>query len=184
MPETSYPEDILARAAKIRLLMMDCDGVLTDGRIYFLPKPDGTIDETKCFDCQDGIALQWARKNGIETGVITGRGGIAVRERVRSAHMRYLFEGHTEKLPLLEHVVADSGYALEEIAYIGDDITDIPILKRVGLSAAPSNATKEILPYVHYAIPRPGGSGAVRAFIELLLVARNKWDAVWSHYDI
>lgn len=184
MQNKEYPQGALGRARDIRLLLMDCDGVLTDGRIYFIPQADGSVTETKCFDCQDGIALQWAIRNGIETGIITGRGGLAVQERARSAHMRYLFEGHTEKLPLLEHIVEDSGYALEQIAYIGDDITDLPILKRVGLAAAPSNSRPEALEAAHYAIPAPGGSGAVRDFIELLLHAQGKWDAVWAKYDI
>ena len=179
-----YPAELVARARKIKLLLMDCDGVLTDGKVYFLPMPDGAISETKCFDCQDGMALQWAWKNGIQTGIISGRGGMAVKERARSAHMSYLFEGNTEKLPLLEEVIADSGLAPEEIAYIGDDVTDIPLLKRVGLAAAPTNARPEVLDYVHFEAPRAGGAGAVREVIELLLKAQGKWDAIWAKYDV
>ncbi len=180
----NYPPELLARAAKIKLLLMDCDGVLTDGRIYFLPNPDGSVGETKCFDCHDGIALQWAWKNGIDTGVISGRGGLAVKERARSAHMKYLFEGNTEKLPLFEHVLADSKLSADEVGYIGDDITDLPLLKRVGFAAAPTNARPEVFDAVHYRIPAGGGSGAVREVIELLLRAQGKWDGVWSHYDV
>ncbi len=181
---STYSEDVLARASKIKLLLMDCDGVLTDGRIYFLPNPDGTVGETKCFDTHDGIALQWAYRNGIDTGIISGRGGIAVKERARSAKMRFLFEGNTEKLPLFHQVVQETGYSAEEIAYVGDDVTDLPILRRAGLSAAPSNSRQEILNLVHYRIPTPGGSGAVRDVIELLLKAQGKWDDVWNHYDV
>jgi 3-deoxy-D-manno-octulosonate 8-phosphate phosphatase (KDO 8-P phosphatase) len=184
MTDATYSEDVLARASKIKLLLMDCDGVLTDGRVYFLPNPDGTVGETKCFDTHDGIALQWAHRNGIDTGIISGRGGIAVKERARSAHMRFLFEGNTEKLPLFEQVLAETGYSPEVIAYVGDDVTDLPILKRAGLSAAPSNSRSEILDLVHYRIPTPGGSGAVRDVIELLLKAQGKWDGVWNHYDV
>ena len=180
----TYSEDVLARASKIKLLLMDCDGVLTDGRVYFLPNPDGTVGETKCFDTHDGIALQWAYRNGIDTGIISGRGGLAVKERARSAHMRFLFEGNTEKLPLFQQVLAETGYSPEVIAYVGDDVTDLPILKRAGLSAAPANSRPEILELVHYRIPSPGGSGAVRDVIELLLKAQNKWDGVWNHYDV
>jgi 3-deoxy-D-manno-octulosonate 8-phosphate phosphatase (KDO 8-P phosphatase) len=179
-----YPPALLQRAAKIKLLLMDCDGVLTDGRIYFLPNPDGSVGETKCFDCHDGIALGWAWKNGIETGIISGRGGLAVKERARSAHMKYLFEGNTEKLPLLEQVMTDSKLAADEVGYIGDDITDLPLLKRVGLAAAPTNARPEVFQAVHYRIPAAGGSGAVRAVIQLLLRAQGKWDSVFSHYDV
>ncbi len=180
----AYSDDALARAAKIKLLLMDCDGVLTDGRIYFLPNPDGTVGETKCFDTHDGIALQWAYRNGIETGIVSGRGGLAVKERARSAHMRYLFEGNTEKLPLFERVLTESGYSAEQIAYIGDDITDLPILKRCGLAAAPTNSRPEVLDVVHYKIPAAGGAGAVRDVIELLLRAQGAWDSVWAQYDL
>lgn len=180
----NYPPELVARAAKIKLLLMDCDGVLTDGRIYFLPNPDGTVGETKCFDCHDGIALQWAWKNDIDTGIISGRGGLAVKERARSAHMKYLFEGNTEKLPLLEQVMADSNLSTDQVGYIGDDITDLPLLKRVGLAAAPTNARAEVLERVHFRIPAAGGSGAVREVIELILRAQGKWDAVYAHYDI
>jgi len=179
-----YPPELVERARKIKLLLLDCDGVLTDGKIYFVPTPDGGVSETKCFDCQDGIALQWAWKNGIDTGVISGRGGMAVKERARSARMRYLFEGNTEKLPLFEEVLQDSGLHPEEIAYVGDDVTDLPLLKRVGLAAAPNNARPEVLDVVHFEIRRSGGSGAVRDVIELLLKAQDKWDQVWAMYDI
>jgi 3-deoxy-D-manno-octulosonate 8-phosphate phosphatase (KDO 8-P phosphatase) len=179
-----YPADLVERASKIKLLLMDCDGVLTDGRIYFLPNPDGSVGETKCFDCHDGIALGWAWKNGIDTGVISGRGGLAVKERARSARMKYLFEGNTEKLPLFEQVLADSKLKPDQVGYIGDDITDLPLLKRVGLAAAPANSRPEVFDVVHYRIPAAGGSGAVRDVIELLLRAQGKWDGVWSHYDV
>jgi 3-deoxy-D-manno-octulosonate 8-phosphate phosphatase (KDO 8-P phosphatase) len=180
----SYPPDVIERARKIKLLLMDCDGVLTDGRVYFMPLPDGSISETKGFDCQDGMALQWAWKNGIATGIISGRGGLAVRERARTAHMKYLFEGDTEKLPLLEQVLEDSGLQPEEVAYVGDDVTDLPLLRRVGLAAAPSNARPEVLEAVHYRTPRAGGDGAMRDVIELLLQAQGKWAAIWAKYNV
>lgn len=179
-----YSPEVLERAQKIKLLLMDCDGVLTDGRVYFLPMPDGSVGETKPFDCHDGIALQWAWRNGIDTGIISGRGGLAVQERARSAHMRYLFEGNTEKLPLLEQTLKESSLKADQVAYIGDDITDLPLLKRVGLSAAPTNARPEVLEAVHYRIPTGGGSGAVRDVIELLLRAQGRWEAVWAKYDV
>ena len=179
-----YSPELLERAAKIKLLLMDCDGVLTDGRIYFLPHPDGTVAETKPFDCHDGIALGWARRNGIDTGIISGRGGLAVQERARSAGMKYLYEGNTEKLPLLDETLQDSGLQADQVGYIGDDITDIPLLKRVGLSAAPTNSRPEVLEMVDFKIPASGGSGAVREVIELILRAQGKWDAVWAMYDI
>ena len=99
---------------------MDCDGVLTDGTIYFIPGPDGAVVETKAFDCRDGIAFKWLREAGIDTGIVTGRGGLAVRERARSVHMRYLVEGRTDKLASFEDILQDAGLAAEQVAYIGD----------------------------------------------------------------
>jgi len=180
----AYSPELLARAAKIKLLLMDCDGVMTDGRIFFVPMPDGSVSETKCFDCHDGISLSWAHRYGIDTGIITGRGGFAVQERVRSAKMKYLFEGRTDKLPLLEEIVKESGHPYEEIAFVGDDIQDLPILRRVGLSAAPQNARPTVLDAVHYRIPTVGGSGAIRAVVELIMEAQGHWEEVQASYDI
>lgn len=184
MSESQQSEELLARAAKVKLLLFDCDGVLTDGRIYFLPNPDGTVGETKCFCTQDGIALQWAYRHGIETGIISGRGGLATQERARTAHMKYLYEGNTEKLPLFQKILEDSGFTADQIGYVGDDITDVPILRRAGFSAAPSNSRPQILEMVNYRIPAPGGDGAVRDVIEFILRAQGKWGEIWSHYDI
>jgi 3-deoxy-D-manno-octulosonate 8-phosphate phosphatase (KDO 8-P phosphatase) len=162
---------------------MDCDGVLTDGRVYFLPMPDGSINETKGFDCHDGIALAWARQAGIDTGVITGRGGFAVEARAHSSHMRYLYQGNTQKLPIFEEILADSGLDPAQIAYIGDDITDFPILRRVGLSAAPSNSRPEVLAEVHFRTAAAGGAGAVREVIERILKAQGRWEEVMAKYS-
>lgn len=179
-----FPAELLQRASKIKLLLMDCDGVLTDGKIYLLPGSGGTLFETKAFDSQDGIALQWAHKAGIKTGIISGRKSEAVRERAVTAHMKYLYEGNTAKLPLFEEILADSKLPPEEIAYIGDDVTDLPIMRRVGLAAAPVNSRPEALRAAHFVAPHPGGGGAVRAVIELLLRAQNRWPEIMAQYEI
>jgi len=113
--------EILKRAARVRLLLMDVDGVLTDGRLIYLPQPDGKVLETKAFDSQDGIALQWLSWHGIETGVISGRVSPATEERAHQVGMRYVYQGHIEKIPILEEIRAASGITLDEIAYMGDD---------------------------------------------------------------
>ena len=107
MPD--FPKSLLDRAAKVRLLLMDCDGVLSDGTVFFLPTPDGSVAETKGFDCHDGIALRWIRDVNIDTGIISGRGGLAVRVRANSLDMRYLVEDRTDKLASFEEVLADGG---------------------------------------------------------------------------
>ena len=184
MSETGeFSSDLLARAAQVKLLLMDCDGVLTNGHIYFLPDPNGGLFETKTFDSQDGIALQWAYRVGIQTGIISGRSSPAVEERARSAKMKYLYQGETRKAPLLEEILTDSGLTLAQIAYIGDDVTDLPIMRRVGLAAAPSNSRPEVLDAAHYVAPSVGGSGAVRDVIELLLKGQKRWTEILALYQ-
>ena len=115
------------RAARVRLLLMDVDGVLTDGSLFNVPGPDGKMVETKMFDSQDGIALQWLNWHGIQTGVISGRVSPATEERARQVKMTYVYQGHIEKIPILEEIQQRSGIALAEIAYIGDDLTDVVV---------------------------------------------------------
>ncbi len=180
---TPFSADLLARAEPVKLLLMDCDGVLTNGHIYFLPAPDGGLFETKTFDSQDGIALQWAHRAEIQTGIISGRTSRAVEERARTAKMHYLYQGDTRKAPLLEEILADSGLKPDQVGYIGDDVTDLPIMRRVGLAAAPSNSRAEVLEAAHYVTPSIGGSGAVRDVIELLLKAQNRWAETLAQYQ-
>ena len=163
---------------------MDCDGVLTDGTVFLLPSPDGSTAETKGFDCQDGIALQWVRTAGIDTGIITGRGGFAVRERAQSTGMRYLVEGHTDKLASFEQILKDAGLESKQVAYVGDDITDLPLLRRVGLAIGPANSRPEVCRAVHWMTPSSGGHGAIRDVIELLLRAQGHWESIEARYDI
>ena len=136
--------DVMARAAKIKLLLMDVDGVLTDGKLYFIPGPDGKMVEFKGFDSQDGIALQWCHAKGIRTGVISGRVSQATDERAKQSKMHYVYQGHTEKIPIIEEIMADAGVAREEVAYIGDDLTDIVVFHRVGFGIAVANARPEV----------------------------------------
>ena len=124
---------------------MDCDGVLTDGKIYFLPNPaGGDWIETKGFDCQDGIALTWLHWKGIKTGIISGRKSPAVELRAEQGHMTYCYQGHIEKIPLLEEILRDSGLKPDEVGYIGDDLTDVVIFRRVGWAVAVGNARNEV----------------------------------------
>jgi 3-deoxy-D-manno-octulosonate 8-phosphate phosphatase (KDO 8-P phosphatase) len=176
--------DITRLASKIRLLLMDVDGVLTDGHLYNVPAPDGKMAETKGFDSQDGIALQWMAKSGIATGLISGRVSPATVERAGQCKMKYVYQGHTEKIPILEEILADSKIAPEEVAYIGDDFTDVVVMRRVGFGIATANARPEVKPIAHYVTQARGGDGAVREVVELLLKAQGKWDAILKHYEI
>jgi 3-deoxy-D-manno-octulosonate 8-phosphate phosphatase (KDO 8-P phosphatase) len=175
--------DIRERAARIRLLLMDVDGVLTDGHLINVPGPDGKMFETKMFDSQDGIALQWLSWHGIQTGVISGRVSPATEERARQVKMTYVYQGHIEKIPILEEILAKSGIAPENVAYAGDDLTDIVIMRRVGLAIAVANARPEVKGAAHYVTTASGGSGAIREVCEMLLDAQGKWSDILRKYE-
>jgi len=176
--------DIYAQASKIKLLLMDVDGVLTNGKLYNVPDPDGKMVETKGFDSQDGIGLQWLSWKGIKTGVISGRLSPATAERARQCKMSYVYQGHIEKIPILEEIMADAKIDSSEVAYIGDDFTDVVILHRVGLAIATANARPEVKREAHYVTKAVGGEGAVREVVELLLKAQNLWTDILRHYEI
>jgi 3-deoxy-D-manno-octulosonate 8-phosphate phosphatase (KDO 8-P phosphatase) len=176
--------ELLARAARIRMLLMDVDGVLTDAKLYNVPGPDGKMWETKGFDAQDGIALQWMSWYGIETGVISGRVSPAVEERARQVKMTHVYQGHIEKIPILEQICAKSGIPADAIAYIGDDLTDVVVMHRVSLGFAPANARPEVKKAAHMVTAAAGGSGAVREVCELLLKAQGKWAEILKKYEI
>jgi 3-deoxy-D-manno-octulosonate 8-phosphate phosphatase (KDO 8-P phosphatase) len=141
--------EITRLAAGIKLLLMDVDGVLTDGKLYNVPDPAGKMVETKAFDTQDGIALQWLSWMGIQTGVISGRVSPATEERCRQCHVTYIYQGHIEKIPLYEEILAKSGFTPSQVAYVGDDLTDVVIMRRAALAIAPANARPEVKRRAH-----------------------------------
>ena len=177
-------EELHRAAAGIKILLMDVDGVLTDGRLYLIPNGDGKLVETKGFDSQDGIALRWLSWFGIHTGVISGRESPATAERASQVGMRWVFQGHIEKIPLFDQVVSESHVKPSEIAYVGDDLTDVVIMRRVGLSFATANARCEVKRSANAVTSAAGGAGAVREVVELLLKARGVWDELLKKYEV
>lgn len=175
--------DLLERAARIRLLLMDVDGVLTDGKLYNVPGPDGRMIETKGFDSQDGISLQWLSWKGIRTGAISGRLSPATEERARQCRFSYVYQGHIEKIPIFEEILRDAAVDPGQVAYIGDDLTDVVIMRRVGLAIATANARPEVKRCAHWVTERAGGEGAVREVAELLLKAQGHWEEILRKYD-
>src|SRR6516164_8157378 len=175
--------NILQRAARVRLLLLDVDGVLTDGRLINIPQPNGGVLETKGFDSQDGIALQWLSWHGIQTGVISGRVSPATEARAKQVAMTYVYQGHIEKIPILEEIQKRSGVSANEIAYVGDDLTDIVVMRRVGLAFAPANARKEVKRAAHHVTSASGGSGAIREVAEALLQAQGRWSDILKKYE-
>jgi 3-deoxy-D-manno-octulosonate 8-phosphate phosphatase (KDO 8-P phosphatase) len=163
---------------------MDVDGVLTSGRLYNVPDPEGKMVETKGFDSQDGIGLQWMNWHGIKTGVISGRLSPATAERARQCKMTYVYQGHIEKIPILEEILADAKIEPAEVAYIGDDFTDVVIMHRVGFAIATANARAEVKREAHYVTQAVGGEGAVREVVEIILKAHGVWGQILKHYEI
>lgn len=176
--------DIQERAARVRLLLMDVDGVLTDGTLFNIPGPGGTIFETKGFDSQDGIALQWLHGKGIPAGVISGRVSPAVEERARQCHLTHIYQGHIEKIPILEEILAKAGVSSDQVAYIGDDLTDVVVMRRVGFAVATANARPEVQRIAHFVTQASGGHGAVRETVELILRAQGYWEEILRKYEL
>jgi 3-deoxy-D-manno-octulosonate 8-phosphate phosphatase (KDO 8-P phosphatase) len=166
---------LVARAKKIRVLLMDVDGVLTDGRIWLLSRSDGTASEIKGFSAYDGAGLKLARASGLRTGLITGRKSSAVEQRARECEIEFVYQHQATKLGALTEILQATGADPSEVAYVGDDLPDVPILQRVGLAAAVANAVPEVKRAAHFVTVRSGGEGAVREVIELIVKAQGKW---------
>jgi 3-deoxy-D-manno-octulosonate 8-phosphate phosphatase (KDO 8-P phosphatase) len=157
------------------MLLVDVDGVLTDGRIRLQSFPDGSAHEMKVFDAHDGAGLKLLHEVGMKTGVITGRDSVAMRRRAREARMDFVFQGQATKSAAFDEALHRSGLRAEKVAYVGDDLPDLPILKRAGLAVAVANAVPEVKRAAHFVTRRRGGEGAVREVVELLLKAQGRW---------
>ena len=182
-------KDVRARARKIKLLLMDVDGVMTDGRIYYLPyvratsgPRSGRMVETKTFDSRDGLGLRFAMEAGLKTGIISGRGSPVVEYRARELGMHFIVQDALAKLLPYQTILRRAGLKDEEVCYIGDDVVDLPVLKRVGLAVGVGNGHPLLRRHVHYWTRCPGGIGAVRETIELILGAQGKLDAIVRRY--
>lgn len=165
-------------------MLMDVDGVLTDGKLYNVPDLNGKIFETKAFDSQDGISLHWLAWYGIKAGLISGRVSPATTERAAQCKFCYVYQGHIEKIPILEEILADAKIDKDEVAYIGDDFTDVVVMRRVGFSVATANARQEVKKMADYVTAVPGGQGAVREVVEMLLEAQGHWPEILKKYEI
>lgn len=166
---------VAARAKKIRVLLMDVDGVLTDGHVWLLSRGDGTASELKGFSAYDGAGLKIARVAGLRTGVITGRESSAVTQRARECEIEFVYQKRVTKTGALEEILRATGAHEMEVAYVGDDLPDLCVLQRVGFAIAVANAAPEVKRAAHYVTARCGGDGAVREVIELIVKAQGKW---------
>jgi 3-deoxy-D-manno-octulosonate 8-phosphate phosphatase (KDO 8-P phosphatase) len=167
-----------AKASRVRLLLFDVDGVMTDGVVIM--HADGS--ESKGFHIRDGAAIVWAQRAGLTVGLLSARTSGATAQRAAQLAIRTVSQGVTNKLAGYEQIIEDTGVTDEDVAYMGDDLLDIPVLQRVGLSAAPADAALEVRDRVDWVSPSGGGRGAVRDLIELVLRAQERWDGIVQQY--
>ena len=165
---------ILERARQVRALVLDVDGVLTDGKLLYLPQ--GPDQEAKSFHCHDGLGLRLAREAGWHVALLTGRRSTVVERRARELDIPDVLSGAFPKLPVFEAWCQRRGISAEQVAYMGDDLVDVPVLRRVGLGAAVADAHQEARRAAIWVSNRPGGAGAVRELVEYLLHAQGRWD--------
>jgi 3-deoxy-D-manno-octulosonate 8-phosphate phosphatase (KDO 8-P phosphatase) len=168
----------VARARKVRVLLMDVDGVLTDGHVYLQSFPGDIALELKEFHSQDGAGLKLARIAGLRTGIITGRESAATTRRAQENGMEFVYQGREEKGAPYEEILRLAGVSDSEVAFIGDDLPDLPALRRAGFAVAVANAVPEVKSVAHLVTKRQGGDAAVREVIEFILKAQGKWLSV------
>lgn len=171
-------QDILAKAAQIKLIIFDVDGVLTDGSLFI--GDDG--EEYKAFHSRDGHGMKMLRASGVEIGIITGRTSNVVRHRMESLGIHHVYQGQLEKLPAFQQLTTRLGIDPQQVAYVGDDVVDLPILTRVGLAVAVADAHPLVKRHAHWITPCGGGRGAARDICELIMEAQGTLDASLQHY--
>ena len=164
----------------ICLLLLDVDGVMTDGGIIY----DANGLETKRFNVKDGHGIKMLQRSGVEVGIITGRTSIVVDNRARELGITRVYQGSLKKIDSYEDIKANTGLEDQQIAYMGDDVIDVPVLRRVGFSAAPLDALSEVRSVVDYVATCPGGYGAVREVCDHILKARGAWGEIAARYEL
>lgn len=171
---------MMEKLADIRLLLLDVDGVMTDGGIIY----DGNGLETKVFNVKDGHGIKMLQRCGIEVGIITGRTSLVVDIRARELGIELVYQGALKKLESYLDVKRKTGFIDSQIAYVGDDVIDVPVMRRVIFAAAPSDALIEARNAAHYVTVCAGGKGAVREVCDLILKGRGLWDEVATRYEL
>jgi 3-deoxy-D-manno-octulosonate 8-phosphate phosphatase (KDO 8-P phosphatase) len=171
-----YPPEVRQRAQAIRLLILDVDGVLTDGRLYF----DAKGETLKVFHVRDGHGLKMLQRAGIEVAFVSGRRSDAASHRAEELGISRFHEGVRDKVAVLEEIMAAMGIEASQVAAVGDDLVDLPHMSRVGLAVAVADAVPEVIAAAHWVTSLPGGRGAVREVCDLVLKAQGKWEGIVS----
>lgn len=178
MENRTMSDELLQRASKIRLAIFDVDGVLTDGRLYFLE--DGS--EFKTFNTLDGHGIKMLIASGVDTAIISGRKTPLVERRAKNLGIAHLFQGREDKLVVLDQLLGELKLDYEQVAYLGDDLPDLPVIRRVGLGMAVANAASFVRQHAHGVTSARGGEGAAREFCELILNAQGNLEAANAAY--
>jgi 3-deoxy-D-manno-octulosonate 8-phosphate phosphatase (KDO 8-P phosphatase) len=175
-----HHSEVDRRARRIKLLLMDCDGVLTDGRLELLENGD----EQKMFHARDGQGISLLHRAGLKTGIISGRTSSAVERRAQDLNISYVRQYAKNKIKALDEIMAAAGVSIDECAYIGDDLGDIPVMLRVEFAVAVADAVAETRQAAHYVTELPGGHGAVREVCDLILKAQGHWHELMKRFEV
>lgn len=171
-------KDILQRAAQIRLVIFDVDGVLTDGSLYL----DDNGMEYKAFNSRDGHGMKLLRQSGVEIAIISGRSSGVVKERMASLGIHHVYQGREQKLPALGELLEQLQIPMEQVAYVGDDVIDLPVMRRVGLAIAVADAHPFVRQHAHWQTPSGGGRGAAREVCELIMEGHGTLQGILESY--
>ncbi len=172
-------EPLTTKAASIKLLLFDVDGVLTDGAVVLT----GDGSESKRFHIRDGIALVWAQRAGLTVGLLSARYSATTAQRAAQLGITLVHQGVASKIDTYDQIVGDMVLTDAEVAYMGDDIVDLAVIARVGLAGAPADAVTDVQSRVDFVSAHAGGEGAVREFVELILRAQGRWDSIVATYE-
>ena len=175
----NHPSTVIKAAQKIKLILLDVDGVLTDGRLYY----GNNGEELKAFDIQDGLGIKLLQKGGIEVGIITGRTSKLLTRRTEELGIELVVQGREDKLTALNEILKGRAIDLEEIAFVGDDLPDLAVIRRVGLGITPANGNHIVASQALWQTKKGGGQGAVREVAELILNAQGKLEALLAPYQ-
>jgi len=171
-----------ARARNIKVLIFDVDGVLTDGQIFVIPNSEGHGIEAKGFAAHDGLGISLGSLGGLRIGLITKRKSQTVAIRANDLKLEFIYQGQSHKMNAINDILQKTGYTIDQLAYVGDDVIDLPVMRLCGLSIATANARKETKSAAHYITPNPGGFGAGRDAIDFILTAQGTLEKVIEQY--
>ena len=175
----NYPSTVLKAAQKIKMVLLDVDGVLTDGRLYYA----NSGEELKAFDIQDGLGIKLLQRGGINVGIITGRTSTLLKRRAEELGIHPLVQGREDKLTALNELLEQMDITLEEIAFVGGDLPDLAVIRRVGLGITPANGNHVVASQALWQTQKGGGNGAIREVAELILGAQGKLGSLLASYQ-